>query len=110
MDGTRLPTWLLGPPAESSGLVTKSVKFSLCYAWKFLLLLSETKLTGRICKRYLLFSFISFFCNRMENKFEIQNNIFIIIYFSLILEDPIPSFLSEHTTVNFSSSNYDNDL
>lgn len=46
----------------------------------------------------------------MENKFEIQNNIFIIIYFSLILEDPIPSFLSEHTTVNFSSSNYDNDL
>lgn len=48
----------------------------------------------------------------MENKFEIQNNIFIIIYFSLILKDPIPSFLilSEHTSVNFSSSNYDIDL
>lgn len=61
VDGTRLPTWLLGPPAESSGLVTKSVKFSLCYAWKFLLLLSETNLTGRICKRYLLFSFVTFF-------------------------------------------------
>lgn len=25
MDGTHLPTWLVSPPAESSGLVTKSV-------------------------------------------------------------------------------------